>query len=818
MSPSSANAQPVEVVEVVDAQLVEDRIEPAEPKGNKAPRLLRKVPLSYPEEAKEEGLHADVSVLVDVSASGGVTGARVESGPDVFHAAALEAALRLEFAAGLRDGTATAMTTRVWLHFVPPEPGKEDQPEILEQVVIVGHSHEPDRQDVRTRKTLTEEDVERSAGADFGETVAEVPGVRMAQGTADAAKPIIRGQHERRLLVLYDGVRHESQKWGPDHATEIDPFSAGSIAVIRGAAGARYGPDAMGGVVLVGPPKMRTEPGIGGRAQVAFSTNGLRPYGAFRLDAAPKKAPGLSLRVEGSGTIGASLDSPNYNIGNTASRTWNVGGAVGYRWGHGNVRFSWHHHDRKMGVFYGVKHPSPDDFRAQLELDIPVTAALWSRTYTIDRAYQEVAHDVGVLHGDFFGNWGELEATYAFQLNDRKEFESVRENITGPQFDFTLRTHSLDVLYKHPSLPLSFGRLSGGIGLQGGFQENIYRGLSLLPNYRGFSGGIFLFQRLSLARADIEAAARLDGLSRTSFLRERDFEAHQRRDSINAEACTEGESTFRCPATYGTGSLSVGTILHLVPEVLDLKVDLSSASRFPDVDELFLLGTAPSFPVFAYGNPSLGVERAWGATMTLGLRSPFVEFEISGFGQLIDDYIYFAPQFNDSGNPAYEVTIRGTWPGYAYSPINAAFYGVDGEIKIWPGGPIGLDIQGAVIRGQDRATSDHLVGIPPDQLIVSLVGRPPDRGPFTKTELRVEGEFNDQQRWVKPEQDIAPAPPGYILLGASLETTLDLKIPIRIGIDGTNLLNTSYRDYTSLLRYYAEQPGWDLRIRVGTSF
>ncbi len=44
---------------------------------------------------------------------------------------------------------------------------------------------------------------------------------------------------------------------GPDslpmEATEIDPFSAGSISVIRGAAGARYGPDAIGGVILVEP-------------------------------------------------------------------------------------------------------------------------------------------------------------------------------------------------------------------------------------------------------------------------------------------------------------------------------------------------------------------------------------------------------------------------------------------------------------------------------------------------------------------------------------------------------------------------------------
>ena len=69
--------------------------------------------------------------------------------------------------------------------------------------------------------------------------------------------------------------------------------------MIRGAAGARYGPDAMGGVTLVEPPEMRTEEGVGGKALTAFATNGLRPYGAVRLDGVFASAPNLSLRAEG---------------------------------------------------------------------------------------------------------------------------------------------------------------------------------------------------------------------------------------------------------------------------------------------------------------------------------------------------------------------------------------------------------------------------------------------------------------------------------------------------------------------------------------
>ena len=81
------------------------------------------------------------------------------------------------------------------------------------------------------------------------------------QHASGMGKPIIRGQDERRNLILFDRVRHAGQKWGVDHAPEIDPFAAGSITVIKGAGGIRWGPDAIGGVVLVDPLPLRRTPG-----------------------------------------------------------------------------------------------------------------------------------------------------------------------------------------------------------------------------------------------------------------------------------------------------------------------------------------------------------------------------------------------------------------------------------------------------------------------------------------------------------------------------------------------------------------------------
>ena len=279
--------------------------------------------------------------------------------------------------------------------------------------------------------------------------------------------------------------------------------------------------------------------------------------------------------------------------------------------------------------------------------------------------------------------------------------------------------------------------------------------------------------------------------------------------------CTEGSVTNRCPADYDTGSVSLGGLFHVVPEHVDLKVDLSTASRFPNVDELYLLGAAPSFPVYANGFPNLGVETAWGGSFTAGLRLNAIEAEVSSYGQYVDDYIYFAPDLNDNGEPRFDVTIRGTYPAYAYQAINAVFYGVDGSLRLGPQAPVGLDARGAMVRAQDAASQAHLIGTPADRLHLALVGRRTRLGPFDNVELRVTTDLVATQSRVELSADFAPPPPGYTLLGASLEAQVGRA---RLGISARNLLNTPYREYTSLLRYYADQPGRDVRVRVGVDF
>jgi len=776
--------------------VVEDEqvMEPAE--------LLAEVALRYPEEAVAAGRHADVRVQVGIDSRGEVTDVTVLSGPELFEAEAIRAARRLEFAPATRGGKPVPSTSVITFHFAPPE---------LQEIVVVGVDE--DRRDPHASTTLDEADLDQRAGQDTAEVVSQVAGVEASRGNAATSKPIIRGQSERRILLLEDGVRHESQKWGPDHAPEVDPFSAGSIRVVKGAAGARYGPDAIGGVLLVDPPPLRDTRGVEGKALLSGALNGPAGYLAARLDVVPTDR--LSMRIEGNFRRAASARSPEYVLGNTALRTWNGGVALRYGTDASHVRVTFRHYDLLAGIFFGVRGAT-DELGAD---PTPAQVTAWSEDrFAIARPRQSVTHDRATVHLHHTTRGGfELEGIYAFQLNQRREFESVQFAFEGPEYDFTLLTNSIDLVAEHPEARLGSVGFTGGIGAQGLAQTNLYEGSTLLPNYNALQAGLFAFERVEpTPELAFEVGARVDGLSRAALLAGPDVARQQAEGNLTereiAEACRQGEFRLVCPSSWTGASVSLGGVWHGLDDRLTVKLDLSTASRFPSADEQYLIGSAPSFPVWAIGDFDLGVETTQQAQTTIGVRVPAVEAELSGYANRIPSYIYFAP---DRADPE-RTTLVGIVPQYRYQPIRAGFLGADGAVEIGPRAPVSLRLTGSVVRAVDQDTGEFLVGIPPNRGAATLVVRPPVR--FT-TELSLTVEGVARQGGPPLDADLIPPPDGYALLSASaaVEVPLGRRLAT-VAVDGFNLLDARYREYASLLRYYADFPGRDVRLRLGLRF
>lgn len=697
--------------------------------------------------------------------------------------------------------------------------------EALDDVVVEAPALTPT--ELRSAQTLDGEALDETRGRNLADSIAKVPGVSVLRSsTGTMGKPIIRGQFGRRNLILYDGIRHEGQRWGIDHAPEVDPFSAGSITVIKGAGGIRYGPDAIGGVVLIDPPPLREDPGIEGEAHLIGISNGLRGTAALRVDGAPEKVPGFSWRVEGNVTRGRALMTPEYPLDNTGSFLWNVGGKLGYSHDVFDIEVGYKRHFMRAGICTCIRISNEREFEQSIELGRPVNSDLYNAEFEIERPYQRVVHDLVLTRSRVrLGGAGDLVATYAFQDNDREEYDQVREGVEGPQLEFDLQTHSAELAFEHAAVDVSpRAALEGTYGVAFMRQVNEFESNNtLIPDYEQYSGGVFGIERLVMERFELELGGRYDGLTRTATLSERDYLGQVGTDRLDPDRCTRTDDDGgRCSFDFHTGSGSVGALVRPVKRVPEftIKTDLTSAARFPAIDEQFLNGTAPSFPVLGFGDTEIGVERTWGGSLTLGYANTWMATEASAYGNYIDEYIYFVPEPVEGPCEPLNCTSRGPFQVFAFKPVDAVFYGGEVGFDVRPQTwPVELDGQISIVRGVQARDGAPLVFVPTDRYQLGVTYWWPDVWKLERGHVGLEGTFVDRKRDFEPDVDFADPPPAYFLLGAKAGVELPIeKQVVAFALVGSNLLNARYRDYTSLLRYFADEPGWELLARVTVRF
>jgi len=690
----------------------------------------------------------------------------------------------------------------------------------IEDEVILVEDKAPDAIEMRSATVLSGEALERTRGKGFAEALADVPGVSQLRSASGMGKPIIRGQFGRRLLMLVDGVRHRSQDWGLDHAPEIDPFVADKLTVVRGASGVRFGPDAIGGAVLAEPPALRRTPGLGGEVHLIGASNGRGGALATRLRGAPARMPGLAWEAIGSLKRLAAASTPDYALDNTGVAEWNLGATVGYRRRGTEVKLAYLRYQAELGVCSCLRIESREDFYAQLDRDRPLGSELYRADFEIERPSQAVAHDLAIARGRReLERVGTVQATYAFQHDHRREYDIVRDATTGPQFDFRLVTHELEAMLEHNPIHLSDHlHLRGEIGLLGVAQTHRYSGLPLVPDHGSWGAGAYAIERLFWHDLELEAGVRYDLLARTASIARQDFLRLVRSGQLAMDACGPINDEVSCASRYHTLSASAGALARIT-EAWSVKLDLSTASRPPNPDEQYLNGTSPTFPVVGLGKPDLRPETTYSTSLTTSLRTDHVTGEVSAYANVIDDYIYFAPAIDDNGDPIFDVLIRGAFPRFVTRPVDALFYGVDGGIAIAPIRALELGAQVSIVRATNRDGDTPLVFIPPDRARGTITYKPPAIGGVTNGYLTLSGTYVTRQRRFDLAADFATPPAPYFVLGAEAggEARIGGEL-VKVALVGTNLTNTRYRDYTSLLRYFADQPGWQLMARISLHF
>ena len=174
------------------------------------------------------------------------------------------------------------------------------QEESLELSGVEIHGHREVIQTTTSVSSLYGEALLETRGENLGESLKRIAGVTTFSTGNSISKPVIHGMHSNRIMILNNGIRLEGQQWGAEHAPEIDPFLADEITVIKGAETVRFGPEAMGGVIMVTPAALPTKKESLTNIHLLGGTNGKMGNISATHSSGSDKIKGLGYRVQGS--------------------------------------------------------------------------------------------------------------------------------------------------------------------------------------------------------------------------------------------------------------------------------------------------------------------------------------------------------------------------------------------------------------------------------------------------------------------------------------------------------------------------------------
>jgi iron complex outermembrane receptor protein len=668
---------------------------------------------------------------------------------------------------------------------------QETRVDLAETVITAeGQADAMLKRSTRSVSILAPEDLDRTRGQTIGAMLAELPGVSVLSTGPSIAKPVIRGLHSQRLVVVNAGVQQEGQQWGGEHAPEIDPFSAGRVEVIRGAASVEYGVGAIGGIIRIEPEELPYNRGLGADLALnAFSNN---RHGAVSTSVFSGLGPNWAWRMRTSARKAGDSRTPGYVIGNSGFQEFDAAGTVGFHSNRAGFRLHISHFGTTLGLYSGAHIGNYDDLLRAIERGRP--AVDYAFTYDISAPKQRISHDAISLNGHIrlpSGDW--LDAQLGFQSNRRSEFDAHRrfsDPDSDPAFSLALRTSSAEIkLRQRPR-----GGFIGSSGLSVTTQGN-RNGESgfLIPNFRATTVGAFIHEMFVADAWTFDAGLRYDYRWLRAWPREN----------------LSSGPFVRHDATYGSVSAIAGVIWRM-DSAWSVSSNLGHAWRPPGVNELFNYGVHHGTAQFETGNPDLGVEQSWNLDVTLRHTSDVVTAELSVFRNRMDGYIFLYPDEEP------RVTIRGTFPAFHYVQQDATLKGLDGWVEIHLAERFDVHLSSSIVRGTDRESDEPLVEMPSDRVRGGLEWSPLSD---SRTSIHLDIIAVKRQDRVPEGVDYAPPPPGYSLVNVGISGFWALgSTPITWSLDVNNVFDTAYRDYMSRFRYFIDDPGRNVSLRMQLAF
>lgn len=628
----------------------------------------------------------------------------------------------------------------------------------------------------------------KTRGMTLGESLKKVAGITTLNTGSSIAKPMIHGLHSNRVLIINNGIRQESQQWGNEHAPEIDPFLAGELTVVKGAMGVRYGADALGGVILINPKSLPDSGLLHGEFNLIGNSNGKQGIVSGMLDGKIKKLYGLQYRVQGTYKKGGNMNTPTYTMDNT---------------GLDEKNFSWHlmldksflktelfysQFNSNIAIFKGAHIGNLTDLNNAINgVNNPVDAPF---TYYIGRPFQQINHELFKAKTTLnLGHTGDLQFTYGRQYNNRSEYDVVfkSKETAKPELNFEITTHTSEMVLNHH---FDLG-LVGQAGVFGMYQFNTYEGRYFIPNFKNKNIAGFIIERFVKKNYSLEGGIRYDYKTSDVFF--------YKNNVLQTPSFLFSNLSYNLSGHYNG------------VKNMDFTLALASAWRAPGVNELFSNGVHHGAASFEIGNLNLKSEQGYTATLGIEYKNQKLRILNESYFNYFNNFIFLNPTLNPT------LTIRGTFPTFEYKQTKAIIAGNDLSANYFITESFSISEKASLIHGQDLSNNQPLYYIPSTRFISALNYQHEFKNlnPF----ISLESVYVLKQSRYTPNSDYAPPPPSYHLINVEIGTNKILKSKnVAIIFAVQNLLNVSYRDYTNRFRYFTNEAGRNISVKINYKF
>lgn len=692
----------------------------------------------------------------------------------------------------------------------------------LESVIIQAQKSREEGSKSFSQTTLQKEEISENPTASLADVVAKQQGVTLVSTGVNVQLPVIHGLYGNRILILNNGLKHGFQNWGSDHAPEININAAHTITIVKGAAGVRYGPEALAGAIVVEPnPIHLQEPfyvnvgtdvqsnGRGGNMQAELG-EGFRNWSYF---------------LNGSYTKLGDRKAPDYNLTNTGKEEQSFDVGMQYHGENWNSKLYYSYVGQNLGLLRSSVADSGDAFKKAVSSERPTFIRPFS--YDINQPNQEVQHHLVKAELNWwYADKGKLTLILGQQFNKRKEFD-VRRNANLPIINLDLRTTDVQLEWKHPDI----GLLKGMVGVQSFSQNNDNNPgtntTPFIPNYNTNRYSAFLLEGISLGTHTLEAGLRLD------------YEYNNIRGRKIENVVFKDEYSF----TNATASLGY---IKKIGDNKSFRANLGTAWRVPNVAELYSFGQNRfklSYGLLRYQEDDrFGVNTNNVIKMDTSNVEPEVGYKFTNEFHMhqqenthtVTFYSHYIKNFVFEKPLGVLGTFSGPTPAFIYSQADSFFTGLDYTWeKDWSEqlcGTLGL----SYLWSKNVIDNEPLINQPPLFVDYKLDWNMKDFWKFDSSKISIKPSYTFQQfnapRTVSPDDliegivpininseifDFKKAPKSYFLLDIAWRFSYKR---IKGSIAANNVLNTSYRSYLNSLRYFADDLGRNFHIGLQYTF